>query len=269
MPQEFGDAVAELAAACAGADVVVNCAGDPDAGSRDLGALYGANGVLPGLAGDAARSVGARRYVHVSSAVVQGRASRLDDSFVVDGFSAYARSKILGERSALDLGPSSTCVYRPPSVHAPSRKVSRLTSRIASSPVASVAAPGTQNTPQAHITNVADLIAFLALTKAEPPPVVIHPSEGLTSAGLMELLGRRPPAVIPRPIARGLTRVADVAGRFVPAVAANARRVEMLWFGQEQAPSWAVEWGWLPAAGQREWQILARELQSAQERPRN
>lgn len=266
MPQAFREAVVQLAAACAGADVVVNCAGDPDAGSQDLGALYGANAVLPGVAGAAARTAGARRYVHVSSAVVQGRAPRLDDSFTVDGFSAYARSKILGERSALDLGPTCTCVYRPPSVHATSRKVSRLTSRIADSPLASVAAPGTQNTPQAHIANVGDIVAFLALTEADPPAVVTHPSEGLTAAGLMELLGGRRPLVIPRPVARGLTRAAEMAGCLVPAVAANARRVEMLWFGQQQAPSWASEWGWLPVAGQREWHTLARELQSVPER---
>lgn len=269
IPGTFSDARDALTAAFAGADVVINCAGEPDAGSRALGKLYGANGVLPGVAGAAGRAAKARRYVHVSSAVVQGRTSRLDDSFVVDGFSAYARSKILGERSALDLGPTSTCVYRPPSVHAASRKVSWLTSRIAASPVASVAAPGTQNSPQAHIDNVGDVIAFLALTTAEPPVVVSHPSEGLTSAGLMQLLGGRPPLVIPRPLARGLTWTAEVAGRLVPAVAANARRVEMLWFGQDQAPSWAVEWGWLPVAGEREWQALAEELQSVLERPRN
>ena len=53
-------------------------------------------------------------------------------------------------------------------------------------------------------------------------------------------------------------------GKAMPQIASNARRVEMLWFGQSQAPSWLTEAGWIPPAGRDEWVRLGLELREAQ-----
>lgn len=253
-------AAPELEAALSGAEVVVNCAGEPDASSRDVGALVAANALLPGVVGAAAQAAGARRYVHVSSAVVQGRLPVLDSSDRVDAFTAYSRSKVAGERWARACGPSHTVLYRPPSVHAPSRRVTRLTARIARSSLACVAAPADSPTPQALIENVGSAVAFLATTGEPPPPVVHHPWEGLTTAGLLTALSGKAPRTLPRAPARGLVRAMEVAGRRAAPLAANARRVEMIWFGQRQAPSWLQEAGWVPPAGPQAWQDMGRQL---------
>src|SRR4051794_34073689 len=73
-------AVAELAAAFAGCDVVINAAGDPDASSLDLDRLYAANALVPRIAVAAAATAGVPRVVHVSSAVVQNDKPVLDES---------------------------------------------------------------------------------------------------------------------------------------------------------------------------------------------
>lgn len=262
LEEDFASSIQSLLEQLADCEAVINCAGQPDASSRDLAGLRGANAAVPGIAAAAARKAGTRRFVHVSSAVVQGRKACLDSSMSTDPFSAYASSKISGERLALDLGPISTVVYRPPSVHDSSRRVSRMTATIARSRLACVAAPGTANSPQAHILNVGDIIAFLALHPETPPSIVTHPSEGLTTAGLMEVLGGRRPFLIPRPLAQVGVKLGELAGRGIPALAANARRIEMLWFGQEQADSWASLHGWMPPAGNDGWKNLAEELRS-------
>lgn len=135
--------------------------------------------------------------------------------------------------------------------------------RLARSPLSSVARPGSSPSPQALLDNVADAIAFLATTGMQPPPIVAHPSEGLTAANLLELLGGRVPREIPRPLARGAVALLTMVGRAVPYVGANARRVEMLWFGQSQATSWLSEAGWEPPLGHDAWLALGRRLADA------
>ena len=128
-------AVDDLAVQVAGVDVVVNCAGNPDASATRPEDLEAPNSVLPGVVGRAARRAGVPRYVHVSSAVVQGRRPVLDSSAATDPFSPYAESKIAGELAARAEGPELTTVYRPPSVHAPTRRVTRQLSAVARSPL--------------------------------------------------------------------------------------------------------------------------------------
>lgn len=249
--------VQELAGLMSGFDAVVNAAGNPDASERDERALIAVNGVLPGLlAAASAAAVGPPRFVHVSSAVVQGRAERLDDSATTERFSAYARSKILGERLTIEFAPDNAVIYRPPSVHAPDRRVTRMISRLANTPLATVAAPGDAPSPQALLPNVASAIAFLATSPAAPPAIVAHPSEGLTTTSVMEVLGGRRPRTIPRWAARAVGASLTSAGRLAPPLAANARRVELMWFGQGQAASWLTEAGWQPPAGLDEWRSL-------------
>lgn len=245
-----------------GAVAVVNAAGNPDASSRDADALAAANGVLAGVLGRLTSQADIARFVHISSAVVQGRRPLLDASDSFDAFSPYARSKVLGERLARRFGPEGTVCYRPPSVHHESRRVTRATARIAASPLSSVAAPGTQSTPQALAANVGDAVAELATCSAQPPRVVIHPWEGLTCASLLELLGDRRPRRLPRWFARTLVRIGVVLGVVLPPFAANARRIEMVWFGQEQAVSWLTERGWMPPVGEGGWRGLRQRLGS-------
>jgi nucleoside-diphosphate-sugar epimerase len=259
---EAGQAeLTDLADAFAGCAAVVNAAGNPDPSQTDELALDAANGALAGLVARGARQAqGSPRLVHISSAVVQGRAAVLDDSPATADFSAYARSKVLGERLVLELGPNQTVVYRPPSVHAPDRRVSRTIARIASSPLSIVASPGSRPTPQALIDNVASAVAFLATTPQQPPSIVAHPSEGMTTANLMRYLGGREPHQIPRWLARTGTVALELLGRALPSVAANARRAEMILFGQGQAPSWLTAAGWVPPQGKDAWRALGSAI---------
>ncbi|WP_392544717.1 NAD-dependent epimerase/dehydratase family protein [Oryzobacter telluris] len=254
------DVTRELAGVLGGHDVVVNCAGDPDASSADEVRLHWANAVLPGLVGEAAHLAGVERFVHVSSAVVQGRRPVLDSSDHLDAFSPYARSKADGERSATSTGPRHTTVYRPPSVHAASRRITRQLARIATTPAATVAAPGDRPSPQTHIRDVASALVFLATSPTPPPAVVHHPWQGHTTAGLLRALGDgREPTQVPRLAVTLVIAVAHLAARLVPRLAPHARRVEMIWLGQEQARSWLDDQGWTPETTEADWRSLGRQ----------
>jgi len=257
------DVVSDLAAELQGCGAVVNAAGDPDASSRDGGRLHAANAVLPVLIARAADEAGVPRLVHVSSAVVQGRQPILDDSSTLAPFSAYSLSKARAEEMLAGLERPDIVVYRPPSVHSADRRVTRSLSAIARSPLSSVAAPGTDPSPQAHIENVADAIAYLAVCPQRPAAVVAHPWEGLTTAGLLRLLGDRDPVRVPRPLASAVVTTLGALGRRVTAMAAHARRVEMVWFGQAQAESWLERSDWSPPAGDQSWRRIAQDTRSS------
>lgn len=254
-------AVSELAEKLAGSEVVVCCAGNPDASSRDLAGLFGANAALPGVAAAASALAGARRFVHVSSAAAQGGADRLDASDNTQAFSPYARSKIDGEHAVLNApSPDSTVIFRPPSVHSAERRVTRGIRMLARSPLSSVVGPGTDPTPQAHIENVAAAVAELALTPSDPPPVVIHPWEGWTTCHLMRTFGSgREPLHIPAQLAPILRWLLRLAAR-VDCLAPNARRVEMMWFGQRQDESWLTASGWAPPLGREAWESMITQI---------
>lgn len=261
--------IAEVARffADADADVVVNAAGNPDASARDESTLMAPNALLPAVLACAAQKAEVSRFVHVSSAVVQGNAPVLDESMSVRPFSAYSRSKTLGEVLVQEAARGTAVVYRPPSVHAQDRRVSRMMARLARSPFSSVAGPGSSPSPQALLENVADAVAYLSTCPDQPPSVVIHPSEGLTASSVLTLLGGRKPKVVPRKLAKAMVASLRGGGRAVPALAANARRVELLWFGQGQARSWLTDVGWSPPAGHDAWRQLGQRLAQEPENP--
>jgi nucleoside-diphosphate-sugar epimerase len=240
-------------------DCVVNSAGMAEAASSDEGSLIAANSLVPGYLAMAAFLAGVPRFVQVSSAAVQGRTRVLDSSANVRPFSPYSRSKVLGALLARKAHPGSI-EYRPPGVHGPDRRVTQITARIARSRISSVARPGSSPTPQALLGNVADAIAFLAISQVPPPAIVAHPSEGLTTAGVLTLLGSRQPIEIPRALAKLVVAMGMACGTVAPAVAVNTRRIEMLWFGQPQEPSWLTEAGWKPPAGEAAWRQVGRLL---------
>lgn len=242
----------ELARRLRGADCVINAAGLAEAASGDESALTAANGIVPGYLARATSAAGVPRFVQVSSAAVQGRTDILDASPSVAPFSPYSRSKALGEQLARSCHTGAV-IYRPPGVHGPTRRATRLLARIARSRLSSVARPGSSPSPQALLENVADAISFLATIDKQPPAFVAHPSEGLTVAGVLALLGGRQPHEVPRRLAKTAAAALNAGGALVPRVAASARRLEMMWFGQQQAPSWLTEAGWSPPASHEDW----------------
>lgn len=257
--QKFDDDIGHLARHLCKTDCVVNSAGVAEAASTDEGSLIAANGLIPGYLAMAAFKAGVPRFVQVSSAAVQGRTDVLDSSPNVGPFSPYSRSKALGALIARKTHPG-TVEYRPPGVHGIDRRVSQVTARMARSRISSVARPGSSPSPQALLENVADAIAFLATSQVPPPAIVAHPWEGLTTASVLALLGRRQPLEIPRALAKLVVSVGMACGRVVPSVAVNTRRIEMLWFGQAQAPSWLTDASWKPPAGEDAWRELGRLL---------
>ncbi len=252
--------IAGVATALQGVDAVINCAGKADAGSADERELIAANALTPAVIAAGCRAAGVSRFVHVSSAAVQGRRHILDDTDSFADFSPFSSSKVLGEQIIRRFGPGETVAYRPPSVQEATRPQTQQLVRVASSAFSSVASPGTDNTAQALAENVGDAAAFLAITDQVPPRTVIHPSEGLTTAGFLELIGGRRPLQVPRWFARFLVVLAELVGRLSPRVAAIARRVEMLWFGQRQDVSWLSTVGWAAPYGTEDWRALSRDV---------
>lgn len=255
----FSDDIANLARHLHPADCVVNSAGVAEAASTDEGLLTAANGLVPGYLAMAAFMAGVPRFVQVSSAAVQGRTDILDASLAVAPFSPYSRSKTLGALLARKAHPG-TVEYRPPSVHGVDRQVTQMTARIARSRISTVARPGSSPTPQVLLKNVGDAIAFLSTSEVPPPTIVAHPSEGLTTANVLTLLGGRRPLEIPRTLARSIVAMGMAVGKTIPPIAVHTRRVEMLWFGQSQAASWLTEAGWVPPAGHDAWKELGHIL---------
>ena len=249
---------ATLSAAIAGADVVINAAGVADAVSDQAAAMMGANALLPRVVREATVAAGSHRYVHISSAAVQGRRDPIDETLTVEPFSLYTRSKALGEQTLA--GCPETVIFRPTSVHGVERSVSRSVARLARSPLASVAGDGSSPTPQVLVENVASAVAFVALHEGIVPPVVLQPWEGLTAATLIQVLGGRRARRVPKSVARASVSVL----RRVPSakVAANVRRLEMLWFGQGQVDGWLSTTDWRAPSGILVWHELAAAMKA-------
>ncbi|MBB1039789.1 NAD(P)-dependent oxidoreductase [Dietzia sp. DQ11-44] len=236
---------------------LVNAAGVPDATGTNKAEMLAANGILPGLLAAECSQRGVR-FVHVSSAAVQGRRHTLDSTPEMAPFSPYSESKARGESESLQY--ATTVVYRPPGVHGVDRGATRAIARLARSRFSSVAGSGSAASAQALIGNVGDAIAFLAICEEGPPPIVAHPSEGVTTGGLLVDLGDRHPLKIPSVIARSLVTVAFILARVRPSVHGHARRLEMLWFGQRQNKSWLTDAGWVARSQRDAWRVLGRIL---------
>ena len=247
-----------IATAFKQASVVVNAAGDPNASSSDSVHLIGANGLLPAVLYSAAVKADVQRFIHVSSAVVQGDLDILDSSLRYRPHSPYAKSKALGERWLLERRRKATqlVIYRPPSVHAPGRRITEAIRRLGALHIASFSGSGQQPTPQALLSNTADALAYLASVSEIPPPIVHHPWEGLTTSEFLRLLTGHPAHRIPRFVAQGVLRSLALVEPVFPEISPNRRRLELLWFGQSVAPSWLQEHGWSVLDGRGAWSAL-------------
>lgn len=240
---------AELAAAFAGASVVVNAAGLATPGGADSPALRGANSLLPAVIAEAADDAGLRRFVHLSSAAVQGHRPFLDESSYVQPFSAYSRSKALGERAlAARTGRGCSAVtIRATSVQGPQRPTTAKLARLAASPLASVAGRGTAPSPVSSVDSLVEFIITVGQYTGDVPGVVLQPWERATVAGVLEAAGGRSPVRLPA----WLCRSALWAGYRLSALAGERlhgplRRLEMMWFGQRQVSGWAEATGSVP-----------------------
>ena len=251
--------IAALAENMRGSDVVINAAGRSEAGSTDVPGLCAANALLPGILARAAAVANVTRFIHLSSGAVQGDADVLDSSRHVRPFSAYSYSKALGEQLVLR-NHTGAVVYRPAGVQGVRRPATRNLVEAAGSWLATAPAGVKGNSPQALVENVADAAAFLALSPDSPPPIVHHPSEGLSVDELLELLSGRPPREVPASLARGAVRALSSAEKVVPSLAARRRRLEVMWFGQAQARSWLTEAGWEPVVDKTGWRALGESL---------
>lgn len=266
-PEEILSAAANLGQHLASdlrdVDVVVNAAGVAHAPSGDVAMLTGANALWPSVLAIAARGAEVARFVHISSAAVQGRVAELDEELTHTADSAYSRSKALGEAALSTMGWRGCIILRPTSVHGPGRRVTLSLAALARSPLSVVEAPGTRHTPQVHVESVARAVGVLVDPAETPPPIVLQPSEGFSVASFLTVMGcGRQPRSLPRWVSRSAISAAYAAARVGGSpVWAQARRAEMLLRGQAQVP------GWL---GSREdivtppalWQALAVECAS-------
>lgn len=252
-----------LVLAIDGADAVVNAAGLPTPAGSDGATLTGANAVLPLILAEACGIAGVARFVHVSSAAVQGARTPLDETLSFEGGSAYARTKALGEAGVAAVmakrPPGATVILRPTSVHSSHRSLTRGIARLARSPLATVMDPGDAPTPQVLVENVASAVAHLCRSTLVPPRVVLQPWEGWTTGGFLRLLGGREPRRVPEPIAKAMLRLARRRGANGPSYAYR-RRLELLWCGQPQVPGWLSHHGFVPLAGTESWERLAAQL---------
>ncbi|MDT0141481.1 NAD-dependent epimerase/dehydratase family protein [Microbacterium sp. PRC9] len=238
-------AVERLTDQLRGADVVVNAAGLAAPDSPATGALYGANALLPAVLALAAKRAGVARVIHVSSAAVQGRRRVLDESLDVAPFSPYSHAKALGERGFLMAGQSEDygidfVVIRATSVQGEGRATTQALRRIARSPLASVASPGSQPTTVSSINALTHLIMQIVACEESIPPVVLQPWEGYGVREILTLAGASAPVQLPRSLATAVLSVARLLGNLSPQVAGVSRRVELMWMGQEQASGFAT-----------------------------
>ncbi|WP_104165667.1 NAD(P)-dependent oxidoreductase [Arthrobacter sp. SX1312] len=245
-----------LEAAMAAYDVVVNAAGLATPSATAGADLLGANALLPAVLARAASAAGARRLVHLSSAAVQGRTPLLDETGTVRPFSAYSRSKALGEQ-VLDLVAAreqslSVVTVRATSVQGEGRPTTAALARLARSNLASVASPGTARSPITSVDSLADLVLALGAHPGALPARVLQPWEGLTVRTVLEAAGGHP-RVLPAALCRAAVRGGYVVSSLVRGrLDGHVRRVELMWFGQDQAPGWADAQGLTPTARIRE-----------------
>lgn len=229
-----------------GVSVVVNAAGlaAPDSTAND--ALFGANALLPVLIARAVEHTGAARYIHLSSAAVQGRRDVLDESASTNPFSPYSQAKALGEASLLEYlrqfdtaETPEVVIVRATSVQGAGRSTTDQLRRVATSPLASVARPGDRPTVVSSLRGLVEFVATVGTQAESVPTIVLQPWEGLTTLSVLEHAGGRAPRMLPLRLCRAAIASGYAIGVVLPPVRGIVRRVELMWMGQAQDAGWA------------------------------
>lgn len=257
-------AYGELVAEFHGSDVLVNAAGVSAPTSRDVGSLYGANSMLPGLLATAAAEAGVRRLVHISSAAVQGRRDPLDETPATAPVTPYGDSKARGEAVLLERKipvPPEVVVYRPTSVQGAARAVTRQFVRLASLPVIPSRSRGEVPLPVALIENVAAGIVH-ACEAPTCPEIVLQPWEGMTVRSLLACFGRARVLSTPFSLARVGLGLLFTGGRLFPPASAVGRRLELILLGQAQRAGALADLGFIPPSGADGYTRLADEVRA-------
>lgn len=218
-------------------DVVVNAAGlaEPNAAASD--ALFGANAALPGILATAAGKAAAEHFVHLSTAAVQGNVKKLDTSPAGSGFSPYSESKSRGEAVVLGIGAACpVTLVRATSVQGPGRRTTESLQKFSRSWLSSVASPGSQPTVVSSIHGLTNYVIATALKPQPSPQIVLQPWEGGTVRTILEVAsGGKRPLVLPAVICRMALGAGNAAARLLGGrLSGHTRRLELLWFGQEQ-----------------------------------
>lgn len=237
--------VDRLADQLRGSTVVVNAAGAATPRSVESPELTGANALLPVLISRACAAAGVSRLIHLSSAAVQGHRPTLDESAETEPFSPYSRSKALGEHALRSLGSDSVevVIVRATSVQGPQRPTTTALARLAASPLASVASPGTAPSPITSVNALAALVHAVGSYDGPVPPIVLQPWEGMTVRTVLESAGGTP-LVLPAGMCRLILRAGyAVSGLLRERLHGSIRRVELMWFGQDQVAGWVADAG--------------------------
>lgn len=235
--------VDHLAQELTGCTVVVNAAGIAAPRSSASPELTGANALLPVVIARACAAAGVRRLVHLSSAAVQGRRPVLDESPETEPFSPYSRSKALGEQS-LGLITSRTpeiVSVRATSVQGLERPTTATLARLAASPLASVASPGTAPSPVTSVDALAELVRQIGLHDGPVPRIVLQPWERMTVRTVLEAAGGTPLALPPSVCRLILRSGYAVSALLKERLHGSIRRVELMWFGQDQVAGWTAD----------------------------
>jgi nucleoside-diphosphate-sugar epimerase len=251
------DERANVAEQLRGADVVINAAGRAQPASGDLGDLFDANAVLPGVLATITADAGVRRLVHVSTAAVQGRRDPLDETAAVAPFSPYSRSKVAGEDilARLTRRPPEVTLYRPTSVQGMGRPMTRRVLEVVRRGRFVVPGNGDVPIPLCLIENVAAGILHAAAMK-DSFAVVLQPWEGVTPRLLLESIGLHP-RFVPVPKKAVNAAVGAALRSNAPRLMAPARRAEMLLLGQRQVTSALEAAGFQPPVGLEGYRRLA------------
>lgn len=256
-----------LGSALGGVDVLLNCAGLAAPDSARTPELLGANSVLPAALYLMAVRHGVARYIHVSSAAVQGRMPLLDETFEHEIRSPYAESKALAERTLMILAiPACELrIYRATSVQEVGRGVTDALLRMAHLPVVPLVGIGHLPLPLALRENCAAAVAHLAVTPAAPV-LNLHPWEGMSPRRFFQLVNPRARFVsLPQTLAESgdevLWRLAPHAG---PA-AALAKRADLLVNGQRSVATAMRGAGFVLPKGDDDYRALGKTWRKTRE----
>lgn len=247
---KFGAEIKQLAGELRNTELLINAAGLAKPDGKDDGSLIGANSVLPIVLHISARRAKVRRFIHLSSAAVQGDAPMLDETARTAPNSPYARSKALAEEMMLELDARTrseleSVILRATSVQGEGRPTTRQLIKYARSPFAVVAAPGTQPTVVSTSEQLARFVLFLSQYADTLPQIVLQPNEGLSVRDVIVKYGGREPVLVPAPVLRAVVKGGYLAERVLTGRrTGRVRRIEVAWFGQSQVHGWARDVGY-------------------------
>lgn len=230
------DAIAPLARELRGCRVVVNAAGMAAPASTATAELFGANALTPVVVALAAADASVGRYIHISSAAVQGSSPVLTDEPDGAPFSPYSASKFLAER-ALALIPSGRMTvtsFRATSIHGVGRGTTTSLISFARSPFASVAGDGEQPSVVATDDELAREVIELGTSERALPDIAVQRWAGRTVRQVMVEYGGKEPIHLPVSVCRIVVSIARLValGARSSRLRSRVRRLEVAWFGQ-------------------------------------